>query len=63
MPSASREASVVIPVHNADEHLSFQLEALAAQTTSRAFEVIVVLNRCSDRSEQIAEAYAQFSTW
>ena len=58
MPSASREASVVIPVHNADEHLSFQLEALAAQTTSRAFEVIVVLNRCSDRSEQIAEAYA-----
>ncbi len=53
------QATVVIPVHNAEDHLSFQLEALAGQTTSRDFEVIVVLNRCSDRSEQIAQAYAE----
>jgi len=47
----SVEASVVIPVHNAEATLARQLTALAHQHDAPEFEVIVVLNRCTDGSD------------
>ena len=51
-------ASVIIPVHNAEQTLGRQLWALARQTDSPEFEVVVVLNRCSDASRSVAESFA-----
>ncbi len=50
--------SVVIPVHNAEATLGDQLTALASQIGAPDFEVIVVLNRCTDRSQAVAESFA-----
>lgn len=51
-------ASVVIPVHNAADTLHLQLSALAIQECDDPFEVIVVLNRCTDDSAQVAQRFA-----
>ena len=51
-------ASVVIPVHNAEAFLGDQLEALSGQVGAPEFEVVVVLNRCTDRSRAVAESFA-----
>lgn len=53
------DASVIIPAHNAEAVLARQLDALAGQVDAPGFEVIVVLNRCTDRSAQVA---LQFSS-
>jgi GT2 family glycosyltransferase len=50
-------ASVIIPVHNAEEVLAEQLSALADQSDAPPFEVLVVLNRCADRSGAVAIRY------
>lgn len=50
--------SVVIPVHNAEHVLGDQLDALSRQEGAPPFDVIVVLNRCGDRSRAVAVAYA-----
>ncbi len=50
--------SIVIPVHNGEAHIGAQLDALAAQSASEDFEVIVVDNGSTDRSVEIAERYA-----
>lgn len=50
--------TVVIPTHNAADTLGEQLAALASQVTDRSFEVIVVDNRCSDGSPEVAHSYA-----
>ena len=50
--------TVVIPVHNAERFLGDQLDALLGQVDAPEFEVIVVLNRCTDRSRAVAEAFA-----
>lgn len=49
--------SVVIPCYNAVDTLGVQLEALANQCWSKPWEVIVVDNRSTDGSRQIAERY------
>jgi FkbM family methyltransferase len=47
-------ASVIIPAHNAANDLPRQLSALRAQDASVPFEVIVVANRCTDKTSQVA---------
>src|SRR6516225_1721018 len=51
-------ASVIIPVHNAERTLGDQLSALAGQTDSPEFEVVLVLNRCTDASRSVAESFS-----
>ncbi len=51
--------SVVIAVYNAEDTLGRQLQALADQTGAGDFEVVVALNRCTDRSRQVAEGFAE----
>lgn len=50
--------SVVIPAHNAEPYLEAQLSALASQVDADPFEVIVVDNLSTDRTRDIAAAYA-----
>jgi FkbM family methyltransferase len=50
-------ARVVIPVHNGAGTLGEQLEALARQVDAPEFDVVVVLNRCTDRSRDVAESW------
>lgn len=50
-------ASVVIPARNAAATIGEQLEALCAQDTTEPFEVIVVVNGCTDNTEAEARAY------
>lgn len=49
--------SVVIPARNAAETLGEQLEALCAQDADEHFEVIVVVNGCTDDTEAVARGY------
>ena len=51
-------ASVVIPVHNAAAVIADQLDALCAQVDVEDLQVITVLNRCSDRSEDVIRSFA-----
>lgn len=48
--------SVIIPAHNAAETISEQLAALVEQRRSQ-LDVVVVLNRCSDQTEQVAREF------
>ena len=50
------EVSVVIPARNAQGMIKDQLEALTLQQTDRPFEVIVVVNGCTDRLPKIGRA-------
>jgi glucosyl-3-phosphoglycerate synthase len=51
----SVEAIIVIPARDEEAQIAACLHALAAQTTgSDAFEVIVVLDRCADRTGAVA---------
>lgn len=50
-------ASVIVPVHDAELTLGRQLEALAAQEATVPFEVIVVANRCTDSSVEVARSF------
>ena len=51
--------SVIIPARNEERFISPCLESIrvAATTYPDQLEVIVVLNRCSDRTEEIAHAF------
>jgi GT2 family glycosyltransferase len=55
--TAAGLASVVIAAHNAEDTLGRQLQALANQTDAGEFEVVVALNRCTDRSRKVAEGF------
>ncbi len=50
--------SVIMPVFNAADTIAVQLEALARQTWSEPWELIVVDNGCTDDSMQIVASYA-----
>lgn len=52
-----KKVSVIIPAHNADKTLGRQLRALACQEQDPPFEVVVVANRCSDRTTNVAETF------
>lgn len=51
--------SVIIPAHNEEKYIGKCLESIAAAALcyDRRTEVIVILNRCSDRTREIAESY------
>ncbi len=50
---------VVVPAHNEQDRIGGCLEALAAQQMPRgSFEVIVVIDGCSDATRQVAESTA-----
>lgn len=48
---------MIIAVHNSEETLGLQLEALVCQDSEYPFQTIVVLNRCTDRSGDVAMDY------
>ena len=53
------DLSVVIPAYNEEGHLGEQLDALAAQSwPGHRFEVLVVDNRSTDRTVEVAMSYA-----
>lgn len=51
--------SVIIPAHNEEKYITRCLQSirLAQQQISTPVEIIVVLNRCTDRTEAIARGY------
>jgi glycosyltransferase involved in cell wall biosynthesis len=53
------DISVVIPVRNGGSFVGKQLEALLAQRTRAAFEVIVADNGSTDQTVQIAQGFAK----
>jgi FkbM family methyltransferase len=57
-PPPPLSCRVVVPVHNAAATLGAQLEALSRQRPTRTWEVVVVLNRCTDSSASIADEFA-----
>jgi glycosyltransferase involved in cell wall biosynthesis len=50
-------ASVIVPCHDAEAVLGDQLRSLARQVDAPAFEVIVVLNSCTDGTRRVAESF------
>lgn len=48
--------SVIIPAHQAEGHIVKGLESIKSQTF-KDFELIVVCDRCTDRTKEIAEGY------
>jgi glycosyltransferase involved in cell wall biosynthesis len=50
--------SVIVPVRDAEAWIGEQLGALAKQTYRGRWEVVVVDNRCRDRSVRVARAWA-----
>ncbi|MFJ7666614.1 glycosyltransferase [Lysinibacillus sp. NPDC097195] len=51
--------SVIIPAHNEEKYIAKCLESIAKASTllQGKVEVIVVLNRCTDRTEEIAQSF------
>jgi len=48
--------SVIIPAHNSESFISKGLESIRSQSFQN-FELIVVCDRCTDRTKEIAESY------
>ena len=48
--------SFIIPAFNAEDHIVKGLESIKAQTF-KDYELIVVCDRCKDRTKEIAESY------
>jgi GT2 family glycosyltransferase len=57
-PAAFPSASVIIPAHNESSVIARTLAPLAALAASRALEVIVACNGCSDDTADIAARFA-----
>jgi len=51
--------SIVIPAHNEEQYIGKCLESIlkASEPFKNQVEIIVVLNRCTDRTEEIAKSY------
>jgi glycosyltransferase involved in cell wall biosynthesis len=51
--------SVVIPAHNEENYIGSCLDSIekAGKASNAKIEIIVVLNRCTDRTEEIAKKY------
>jgi glycosyltransferase involved in cell wall biosynthesis len=56
-PDAGPEASVVIPMLNASEHLAAALDSVAGQQAAWDWEVVVADNGSTDDSREIVESY------
>ncbi len=51
------EASVVIPAYNEEDYIGLCLESLAWQKTNTKFEVVVIDNKSTDKTNQIAKSF------
>ncbi|MCI0765863.1 glycosyltransferase [Bacillus sp. TL12] len=51
--------SIIVPAHNEEKYIGRCLDSIVAASNiyKNQVEVIVVLNRCSDRTEEIAQSY------
>ncbi len=57
MEKADHQLSVIIPAYNAAGTIAAQLEALAGQKWTEPWELLVVNNRCTDDTADIARAF------
>ncbi|MCY9549474.1 glycosyltransferase [Lysinibacillus xylanilyticus] len=57
--NGSVKFSIIIPAHNEENYIGGCLESIAkaAQPFKDQVEVIVVLNRCTDKTKEIAQSY------
>lgn len=55
--------SVAIPAHNEEPYIAHCLESLARQDLSEELEIVVCLNVCTDRTEEIVRDFAKSSPW
>jgi glycosyltransferase involved in cell wall biosynthesis len=55
----ARKISVVVPAHNEEKYITECLSAIgvASECVSQSVETIVVLNRCNDSTQQIAQRF------
>jgi len=58
-PHQGAKVSVVIPCHNYEEYVAQAVESVDAQQTDFPYEVIVVLDRCTDHSKQAVTPYVK----
>jgi glycosyltransferase involved in cell wall biosynthesis len=58
-PRFDGDISVVIPAHNEEKYIARCLESVRAaeRQLSAPVQIVVVLNRCTDRTEEIARRY------
>ncbi|HBI99745.1 MAG TPA: glycosyl transferase family 2, partial [Lysinibacillus sp.] len=51
--------SIVIPAHNEEKYIGKCIESIlkASKPFENEVEIIVVLNRCTDKTEEIAKSY------
>ncbi|CAM5235223.1 Glycosyl transferase family 2 OS=Lysinibacillus sphaericus OX=1421 GN=LS41612_12195 PE=4 SV=1 [Lysinibacillus sphaericus] len=51
--------SIIIPAHNEEKYIGKCLESIskASKLLQNQVEIIVVLNRCTDKTEEIAKSY------
>lgn len=57
-PHNGVKVSVIIPCHNYEQYVGVAIESALKQETTFDYEVIVVLDRCTDRSAEIVANYA-----
>lgn len=59
VPDGNVKFSIIIPAHNEENYIGGCLESIAkaAQPYKDQVEVIVVLNRCTDKTKEIAQFY------
>lgn len=55
--------SVAIPAHNEEAYIARCLESLVEQNFSGELEIVVCLNLCTDKTEEIVRDYAKSSPW
>lgn len=58
-PHQGAKCSVIIPCHNYGMFVGEAIESVLAQQTKLPFEVIVVLDRCTDNSAEVVARYAK----
>ena len=54
--------SIIIPIYNVENYLRKCLDSVASQTYNN-FEVIIVIDKCDDNSEKIADKYIKKYGW
>jgi glycosyltransferase involved in cell wall biosynthesis len=58
-PHVGKKASIIIPCHNYAEYVEQAIESALAQEASFEYEIIVVLDRCTDESAAVVSRYAE----
>ena len=58
-PHQGVKVGVIIPCHNYEEYVAQAVESVDAQQTNFPYEVIVVLDRCTDHSKQAVTPYVK----